>query len=271
MRRYNLIQPYWLSFLSRDLYADVVRHWPGFAFLYLLLLLAVAWVPDMVRMQRSFSRYVEQESPALVAQMPKITITNGEASFDPPGPHHIKDPATGKIFMVLDTAADMGTLEEFPDATILLTRTQVITRQAGRGQTRAQDLTGIQSFSIDQEGVRRFFGVLKNWLGILVYPFALLGSYAYHILQALLNGLIALVIAGLVKTRLEYSAAVRLGVIAVTPVIVVDTLLGAFGAKPPYWWWLSIPIVIWYLFFGVRAAAEASTSSSSGSAPAPLG
>jgi len=271
MRRYNLIQPYWLSFLSKDLYRDVALHWPGLAFLYLLLLLALAWVPDMVRVQRSFSRYVDQQSPALTAQMPKVTITNGVVSLDPPGPHHIKDPESGKVVMILDTSANMDTLEQFPDATILLTRTQVITRQADRGQTRAQDLAGIQSFSIDQDGMRRFFAALKNWLGILLYPFALLGSYAYRILQALLNGLIALLIAGLVKTQLEYSAAVRLAVMAVTPVIVVDTLLGIFSAKPPYWWWLCIPIVIWYLFFGVRAAAEANTNSAPGSAPAPLG
>jgi len=270
VRRYNLIQPYWLSFLSKDLYRDVARNWHGFAFLYLLLLLALAWVPDIVRVQRGFSRYVDQESQALIAQIPKITITNGEVSLDPPGPHHIKDPESGKVIIVLDTAADMDTLEQFPDATILLTRTQVITRQAGRGQTRAQDLAGIQSFSIDQDAMRRLFTVLKSWLGILLYPFALLGSYVYRILQALLNGVIALGIAGLVKTQLEYSAAVRLAVMAVTPVIVVDTLLGIFSAKPPYWWWLCIPIVIWYLFFGVKAAAEAGTSPAPGSAPPPL-
>jgi hypothetical protein len=67
--------------------------------------------------------------------------------------------------------------------------------------------------------------------------------------------------AGLVKTKLEYAPAVRLAVMAVTPVIVVTTLLDVFAKTPPYWWLLCFAIAMWYLFFGVKAAAEAPPAS----------
>ena len=257
MRRYNIVQPYWLAFFSKDLYRDVAQHWRGFGFVYLLLLLALAWVPDVVKIHRGFARFVEKEGEALVAQMPKITITKGEVSVDPPGPHYIKDPETGNVIIVIDTSADASELEKYPDAAVLLTRTQFITRQEKRGQTRTQDLSGVNSFSIDQEGMRRFLGFLKNSIGFIAYPFALLLSYVYRIIQALLYGAIGLAMAGMVKANLEYAATVRLAVMAVTPVIVVSTLLDAFAKTPPYWWLLCFAIAMWYLFFGVKAAAEA--------------
>lgn len=256
MRRYNVVQPYWLSFFSKDLYRDVAQNWRGFGFVYLLLLLALAWVPDVVTIHRGFAGFVEKEGEALVAQMPKITITKGEVSVDPPGPHYIKDPETGNVIMVIDTSADASELEKYPDAAVLLTRTQFITRQEKRGQTRIQELTGL-NFSIDREGMRRFLGFFKNSMGFVAYPFALLFSYAYRILQALLYGAIGLAMAGIVKTKLEYAASVRLAVIAVTPVIVVSTLLDTLAKTPPYWWLLCFVIAMWYLFFGVKAAAEA--------------
>ena len=267
MRRYNVVQPYWLSFISKDLYRDVAQNWRGFGFVYLLLLLALAWLPDVVKIHRGFAGFVEKEGEALVAQMPKITITNGEVSLDPPGPHYVKDPETGKVMIILDTSADIGAFGEYPDAKILLTRTQLITRQERSGQTRAQDLAGVSSFSIDQDGMRRFFGVLKSWLGVFLYPFALLGSYAYRILQALLYGAIGLAIAGIVKAKLEYAASVRLAVMAITPVIVVSTLLDTLAKTPPYWWLLCFVIAMWYLFFGVKAATEAQEAVVPGAPP----
>lgn len=257
MRRFNVIQPYWLSFFSKDLYSDVAQNWPGFGLVYLLLLLALVWVPTVVQIHRGAARFVEKDGEALVAQIPKINITNGQVSVDPLGPHYIKDPDSGNVIIIIDTSADVSVLEKYPDAVVLLTRTQIITREEKRGQTRIQDLAGINSFSLDQAGMRRFLSILKTSFGFILYPFALLFSYVYRIIQALLYGAIGLAIAGIVKTRLEYAASVRLACIAVTPVIIVDTALGLFSAKPPYWWLLCFVIAMWYLFFGVKAASEA--------------
>ena len=259
-RRYNIVQPVWLSFFSKDLYRDVAHNWPGFGFVYLLLLLALAWVPPIVENHRGFAQFVGREGEAVVTQMPKITITNGQVSVDPPGPHYIKDEENGRVIIVIDTTADAGATEKYPGEIMLLTRTQLIMRQRD-GQTRVQDLAAINSFSIDQAGMRRFLAFFKNALGFVAYPFALLVSYVYRIIQALLYGAIGLAFAGIVKTKLDYAATVRLAVIAVTPVIILDTLLGALSAKPPYWWLMCFVIAMGYLFFGVKSAAAAPPSS----------
>ena len=261
MRRYNIVQPYLLSFFSKDLYVDVARNWPGFGLVYLLLLLALAWVPTVVQVHLGVARFVEKNGQALVAQVPKITITNGQVSLDPPGPHYIKDPESGSVIVILDTSADIGVLGKYPEAVVLLTRTQVITREEKRGQTRVQDLAGINSFSLDQAGTRRFLSILKNAIGFIFYPFALLFSFIYRTIQVLLYAVIGLAMAGIAKSKIEYGTLVRLACIAVTPVILVDTVLGLLSATPPYWWLLCFIIAMWYLWFGVKAATEAPAAS----------
>ncbi len=54
---------------------------------------------------------------------------------------------------------------------------------------------------------------------------------------------------------------------AVTPVIVVSTLLDALAETPPYWWLLCFAIAMWYLFFGVKAAAETQEAAVPGTTP----
>ena len=256
MRRYTLVHALWQSFYSRDFYQDVGQNWPGIGFLYLLLLLALVWIPPTFKMQRGLAKFAAHEGPALIQQCPKITIRRGQVSVDPPGPHSIKDPETGNPIILIDTSADAGALDRFPSVVILLTKTKLIARQAPRNETRVYDLAPVDNFSLDRADLERWLGMAKSGLVFLIYPFALLFSFVYRILQALLYGVIGLLFTAVLKVPLGYQALVRLSAVAVTPAIILDKLHDLASKQIPLWWLFCFLLAMGYLFFAVKSNAD---------------
>src|SRR5687768_15029809 len=138
MKRYHILAPLVLSFYSKGLYQDVGRNWRGKAFLYLLLLIAICWIPGLIQMQADLAKWVDGEGSALVQQMPRITITNGEASTDVETPYFIKDPKTGKPVIIIDLTGQFTSLKG-SEAMVLLTQKQFMVRKNER-ETRVYDL-----------------------------------------------------------------------------------------------------------------------------------
>ena len=88
-------------------------------------------------------------------------------------------------------------------------------------------------------------------LALAIYPFAVFGSYVYRIVQVLIYAVIGLLFASLCKTTLSYAALIRLAVVAVTPCIIVGTILSLTDASIPRFVYLLAALV--YLFFAVKS------------------
>jgi hypothetical protein len=193
MNRYSIFHPLVFSFYSKPLYQDVARNWRGTGFLYLLLLLALCWLPQMIQLHQRLADLVDQEAPALVSQLPAITIVDGELSTDVDTPYFIHDPEKGTVLAIIDLTGEHTSLEN-SEAKLLLTRTKAIVRNRPR-ETRVYDLSGVGSFSLDRETVSGWLEVAKDWLAIVLYPVALLFSYLYRIVQVLLYAAIGVLVA----------------------------------------------------------------------------
>src|SRR3990172_1304212 len=224
MRKFGLFHPLVLSFYSQPLYQDVARNWRGATFLYLLLVLALYWLPGMVKMQRDMSEFLEKDAPAALQQIPRITITDGVVSTDVETPYYIKDPETGKPFLILDLTGEFTSLEG-TGAKMLLTRNQLIAQKSTM-ETRTYDLSGIKSFSIDRETIERWLQLARSWLVPLLFPIIHIFSYCDRLFQTFVYGLIGLIIAKLFHVPLGLMASVRLAIIAITPVLLLDTVFG---------------------------------------------
>jgi hypothetical protein len=254
MKRYSILHPLFMSFYSKSLYQDVGRRWEGLGFLYLFLLLALCWIAEMVQLHSGFTAWLDKEAPMVVRQIPSITISNGEVSTDVQTPHVIVD-ARGEKIAIIDLTGATTSLED-SGAAILLTRKTLAVRNAKRGETRAYDLSGVRNFSLDRGTVEGWVALARNWLAWFLYPIAVLFSYLYRILQALLYGAIGILFAKMVNTELDYQALVRLAVVAITPVIVLDTVRSVADAQIPAWWLICFVIAMGYLFYGVKACSE---------------
>jgi len=251
MRRYKLFEPLILAFYAQSLYEDVGKNWKGLAFSYLLVLEALCWIPSMVQMQVGLSGFVQKDAEAVISQIPKITIKNGEVTTDVATPYFINDPKSAAPLAIIDLTGQYTSLKN-TKAKLLLTKTQVIAQQSA-SETRVYDLSSIKNFYLDRERVRGWLGLFNNWFVILIYPFFVLFSLGYRMIQAILYGGIGLVFANSLRAPIRYQASVRLAVMAVTPVVLLDTLLTLLKVHLPFWWFICFLVAMGYLYYGVRA------------------
>jgi ABC-type Fe3+-siderophore transport system permease subunit len=255
VKRYRIFHPLWLSFYSPSLYRDVAENWTGVGFLYLLLLLALAWIHPIASLQQTASALLKTVGPAVLEQIPTISIRQGEVSIAEPQPYVIEVPGSDTPLAVIDTTGQ--TTPESTQAFLLLTKRQAILRK-NLHETRTYDLAGIQDLTVDRSTAKRILDSCQRYLAILAYPIALAGSYVYRILQALIYAAIGLLFARLLKAPLEYPELLRLSSVAVTPAIVVDTLRGAAGIGSSLAWWsFCFLLSMGYLLFAVRVNSPA--------------
>ncbi len=254
MKKFSILHIPVFSFFSKELYKDVGLSWKGVNFLYLLLLLVICWVPAMVKMYIGFSDFVNNEAPPIVNQVPEITINNGEASISQPQPYYIKDPQNGGILTIIDTTGKIKSLED-TNSVVLLTKTDITWRK-NKFETQMYELSNVKHFVLDSERITNWLHTGKKLLLPIIYPFAILGSYAFRIIQVLIYAAIGLLFALLCKAKLSYAALLRLAVVAITPSILLKTFLGIPGIHLPYAGLIFLAITLGYLFFAVKANSQ---------------
>lgn len=244
-----------LSFFSADLYRDVARRWRGIGFLYLMLLLAVSWLPVSIRAQVGFSKWVRQDAARTLAGFPAVTIKDGVVSIDRPEPYLWRDPESGEVILYVDTTGAFD-LPAGANARAKLGRSSV-TVQQNKYETRTHDLSQIKSFSVDANRVQGWLQAATSWIGVGLFAVGFLATLLWHLFQILIYGLIGLLLATMFGARLDYPALLRLSAVAITPAILLDTLLELFGAGFPFSGFVFLLIEIAYLAFAVRSNADA--------------
>ena len=250
-RRYSVLHPFFMSFFSRALYQDVARNWRGFAFLYLLLLVALCTIPKTISIHTGLSDFIRNSAPQVLSQIPEITISQGRLSTDREEPYFIRDPEGGENIAVIDTTGRFDSLDDV-SAHVLVTKTHVMFRRSQR-EIRTFDLSGIEYFRFDHTVIYRWVGVVAKWLAIALFPVILLGSFVYRIIQALIYGLIGVLFSKITKISLGYQALVRLAIMAVTPAIILGAIRDIAQVPVRFWWLWCFLIAMAFLFFGVKA------------------
>ena len=253
MKRYSIFHLPVLTFFSKDLYADIALNWKRVNFLYLLLLLAICWVGAMVKMHRGLNNFITNDAPAFIDQIPEITITDGQVSIKEDQPYYITAPDSGEVLIIIDTTGKINSLEE-TEAFCLLTKNKVMTKK-NEIQNDTYDLSAIKSFSINSEQITGWLKFGAKFAAVVIYPFALIGSYVYRIVQALIYAAVGMLMAAICKTKLSYATLIRLAVAAVTPGIIVYTILALAGNPIRLYWYLIAALV--YLFFAIRSVSSA--------------
>jgi hypothetical protein len=76
--QFRFWQAPYLSFFSLTFYRDVAQRWRGLSLTYLLVLLAISWLPNILRLNQSLETFRTATLPPLLEQVPKLEIVNGE-------------------------------------------------------------------------------------------------------------------------------------------------------------------------------------------------
>lgn len=254
MSKYTIFHIPLLSFYSTDLYRDMAFNKKGIGFGYLFLLLAVCWLILVIAADSYISESLDKYAPALINQVPVITITDGQASIEESQPYYIDDPESGAPIAVIDTTGTINSLDD-TEAVVLLTRTHAIFEK-NQFETRSFDLREVGDFVIDRNLLEGLVDATKTYTPFVIYPIALAGSYFYRIIQMLIYAAIGLIFVSICKAKLDYDQLLRLSVVAVTPCILINTLLMVIGAKLPMAGFMFFALAMIYLYLGVKATTH---------------
>jgi hypothetical protein len=255
MKRYSFLHAPVMSFFSGSFYRDVGRYWRGTGLLYMFVILAVLWIPSMIKAQLGVAKFVDVESKKITEQIPAITISHGKVSTNVPTPYYIKEPGSGTPLAIIDTTGQYRTLDETPANVLLLTDSKFIVRN--ERETKTYDLTPVESFYLDRPRVEGWLALMKTWFLPVGYSLALLFSFAFRAIQILIYALIGLLFAHLLQAQLSYQTLMRLAAVALTPVLILDLILEFSPGHLPLWSLLGLAIGLGYLFFAVKANANA--------------
>ncbi|HJS72807.1 MAG TPA: DUF1189 family protein [Vicinamibacteria bacterium] len=243
-----------MSFFSADLYRDAAANWSYAAFVYLALLLGLSWIVTAAVLHHQFGQWAASEAPAVVEQIPPLSWNGGELSAEADQPYFLTDEA-GEVLAVIDTTGAISTLEE-AGARVLLTKNEAIV-ESNPNQVRIYRFQAINDFAVDAGRVQGWLNWLARWLGFLIFPVAVAASYVYRLVQVILYGLAGLLFARILRSPLPFPATARLATLALTPSVVLGTLIQLTKVRVPFPWLFSFLVAMIYLFFGVYANGSA--------------
>ena len=257
MKHYSYIYSLYYSFYSRSFYQDVARAWKGLGFGYLLFVLCILWIPETSRIHSEVMEYISAEAPQYVKQVPVITIAKGKVSIKEPVPYFINVPEKNTPFAIIDPSGRTTSLDK-TGASVLLTDSQLIIKNSS-SKSRALDLTGVD-LVVDQKVINGWLETFDELFPIILFPFVLLSSFLFHVLQALLSAGIGTLFVKRFHTNINYKALVRLSAVSFTPAIALQTMHALLDIPFPFRTPISFLISLGYLYYAVGSNSETSTS-----------
>jgi hypothetical protein len=253
MKKFTIFHlPVW-SFFSKSLYRDVCHEWKGTGIGYLFLLLLLCWAAPMISLHKGLAEFADANTQKFVDQVPVITISDGTLSIDEPQPYFLKVPDTDHNFVAIDTTGVITSLDG-TNLMAVITATGAIIKKS-EFETRSYNFAEIDSFTLKPEQIHFWLSLAKKYAAPIFYPFAVLGSFIGRIVQLLIYAAIGLLFASLCKSKRTYMELLRLSAVAVTPCIIVKTILMATQTSLPVaglWYFLG---AMGFLFFGVKVSA----------------
>lgn len=253
MKKYHIVESLFLSFYSKSLYQDVAREWKGLALGYLLLVMAICWLPFSYDFHRFLNQWSSEVMPGVIKQAPNITISKGKLSIDKPVPYAVKEPGDGATLVMFDTSGQYTSVEQ-ANALILVTGDNLIIKDRAKSTTYSlNSLTKGGDVKISKADLDYIIDKIVFWMSVLMYPVSVFVAFVYRFLEALLLGGVGLLVAKFLRVSLDYQASVRLAIVALTPMLIITTLMEYFSWPVSYVSVLSVILAVGYLLYAVYA------------------
>ena len=239
-----------LSFYSKRLYREVSSHWKGTNLGYLCLLLAICLIPAVRNGGRRAGEIIDAKSDVFLMQIPSMQFTDGRLVVDAPQPYSIIE--GNNTVLLIDTTGEISNPEE-AGALALLTETQLWLNQKGQPPI-VYELSGFGDMELSQAVASTIVERTKKLFVPVFYGLAYATGLVLVVLATLLFAVFALVFGAFQKKDLNYSAGLRLSVVALTPPAILGGVLELANRSIPFY--LYILLALAYLYMAVGAARE---------------
>jgi len=284
MKQYAGWQAPFYSFWSKSFYVDVAKNWTGLAYAYLLVLLCFTWLFMSAKIEMDFAYNADRFMKPIIEQLPVMTINKGILSIDHPSPYTVKG-NSGEPIVIFDTrdqplkSSETSCLFLVEKNTVIIKPSQADkllpehTKDSASYEQQANPDQNFDVFStvdqavIDQNAVIQGINTFKKIFAVFTFIVGLLMGFILCAVQSLIYGALAVTVANANKLSLSYGACVRLSVLAMTPVLLLDSLIKLRNASSLLWGPIALVITIGYIIFAVRAVMEDSEQKSQASAP----
>lgn len=255
MRRYSILHAFFMCFYSPALYRDVGQRWRGVGLGYMLLLTLLVWIPITMMWHYRLTDFMHTDFPGLVSQVPQINVVEGKLSIDRPVPYIIIDPDNpDRNFLVVDTREAPLSFAQ-ADTEILVTRHHVTLKDNKTGKIDTltfSDHPQLMNLQLNHSDIVSLVQQFQErWLLVGIYLICVLLAWCYRVLQLLIYALVGMLFTGWLKTPKDFDFLLRISAVALTPSILIATLLDLFAL--PNIGFLAIGLTIFYLYFGLRA------------------
>lgn len=251
----------WKGFYDRAFYGDVAASWRGRGFAFLALVVVIYSVPAALLVMQMANRFIDEELPYVLPQVPVITVTNGKAALEEgQGTVYLKTregEVVAKISMDEDdAAADEVDVAEIP---LLVDADNLMVQSNGEEVVRVAWYEALPNVIIDQTFLRDAISGVKGWM----YFFLLVVTPAMHVLlllvNALLYALVGTVFARMSNMQLSFASHYQLVMVAQGCALLVVLALRLFAwalGIPATSWVTEMLLVLFFIWYGVRLTRE---------------
>lgn len=250
MKQYSYWRAIVMSFYSKELYQDVNKNWGSDAIFYLLLVVALSWLPGIFQMQLALKNEAPQVLEAYVEQFPEISIKNGVATTPENRPYYIKSHESNQVIAIIDTSGQYKSLDK-ANVDILMTQNEIISRDH-EDSIKIQTIPAKLTMQVKPQEVKETLLKWLPWLWLLVLPAVVIFSFVFRVIQAAFYGVFGKIFSLLMDVSLPYTSIVRLAMVAVTPAIVLSTILDGLTTLQGMGY-VYFGVSLAYLFFAIQA------------------
>lgn len=240
------------AWYSIPLYQEVASRWTGLNALYLFLFLLISWFPWVVKEQGDLNKFAEEWVEPLISEFPRFGISSGKLWVEGEPRRTISDPKTGRPLLLIDTTGQTRSLKGL-SVSALVTADDFIMRKDAEVEEK-MSFSQLPNRSVTPQELREF---AADWIPTLLwysYPFLLIGSFLFRIIQVFLLAGVGLIVCPLLETELSLPALIRISVLAITPAMILRTLCNVLEIAIPFSSLLFTLITIGYLVFGISAS-----------------
>lgn len=238
------------SFYSSALYLRVGISGKGLGIGYLLIAVAVWAMPDMIRQYHATTTFAGSYARNLLRQIPEMKLQNGILTVKDATPHIVKDPVNGAQLIIIDTTGKTALLENGV-AKVLLTKTEIL--YSSRSDNIKHVSHGHKPYLVNREVLDVMLDRFSKWFFPVYAVTALTAKSILFGLLAIAGIAVGTVYARLAGSALGIPSIARIGMVAVTPSIVVYCLMELGLVRVPQWWLWALAISCLYTIFGVRS------------------
>lgn len=255
--QYNYLQSMVMSFYSRKLYQDVAAHWGGYTIIYLLLLLAILWIPITFITQKAINKWYSEQSNLYVNQIPVLTFKEGQLITPENRPYIITDPKIPQPLGIIDTSGKYTDPAQMNTPWILTKDKMLINSKLEKSKEEQNDMQKSISYPptynqvFDPHVVNQKIEKYVDFVWVLIYPIFLLGSFVYRAIQSIFYSIIGKIFASVIKVPLPFYQVWQISIVALTPTLILNTIFSFFSIQFPFQYFLYFGLAMAYLFYGI--------------------